>query len=67
MIMQFENNMSNFTLDMRQLKDTISGLRKMIPTQGEKIMQIETRHDEIIRALRELGKVMQERQLGQGL
>ena len=51
--------MSNFSLEMRQMKDSMAGLRKILPGQGEKIVQIEAKHDDIIVALRELGKTMQ--------
>ena len=67
MIIQFENNMSNFALDVRSMKDSIANVRKMIPSQGEKITQLEARHDDIIRALRDLGRVMNEKQMSQGM
>ena len=59
--------MSNFALDIRSMKDSISGVRKSIPSQGEKITHLEARHDDIIRALRDLGRVMNEKQMSQGM
>lgn len=66
MLMQFETGMSNFSLEVRNLKDSVSSMRKMVPNLSEKIMNMEARHDEIIRALRELGQVMQVNKLEDG-